>query len=62
MQTFGIRALVGKLSMDISSRPSYVESSILSSLRSAEESIDDCRNLVSSYEPHRRLIEPVITP
>ncbi|KAG1748749.1 hypothetical protein EDB19DRAFT_1893793 [Suillus lakei] len=62
MQTIGIRALVGKLSMDISSRPSYVESSALSSLRSAEEFIDGCRNLVSSYEPHRRLIEPVITP
>ncbi|KAG2057895.1 Metallo-dependent hydrolase [Suillus hirtellus] len=62
MQTIGIRALVGKLSMDISSRPSYVESSALSSIHSAEEFIDGCRDLVSSYEPHRRLVEPVITP
>ena len=62
MQTIGIRAFVGKLSMDISSRPTYVESSAISSLRSAEEFIDNCRNLVSSYEPHRRLVEPVITP
>ncbi|KAG1745902.1 Metallo-dependent hydrolase [Suillus paluster] len=62
MQRIGIRALVGKLSMDISSRPSYVEPSALASLRSAEEFIDGCRDLVSSYEPHRRLVEPVITP
>lgn len=62
MQTIGIRALVGKLSMDISSRPSYVEPSALSSLQSAEEFINGCRDLVSSYEPHRRLVEPVITP
>lgn len=62
MQTIGIRAFVGKLSMDISSRPSYVEPSALSSIHSAEEFIDGCRDLVSSYEPHRRLIEPVITP
>lgn len=62
MQTMGIRAFVGKLSMDISSRPTYKESSAESSLRSAEEFIDSCRNLVSSYEPHRRLVEPVITP
>ncbi|KAG0704228.1 Metallo-dependent hydrolase [Suillus ampliporus] len=62
MQKIGIRALVGKLSMDISSRPSYVEPSALASLRSAEEFIDGCRDLVSSYEPHRRLVEPVITP
>ncbi|OAX38768.1 Metallo-dependent hydrolase [Rhizopogon vinicolor AM-OR11-026] len=62
MQTVGIRAFVGKLSMDISSRPTYIEPSATSSLRSAEEFIDGCRNLVSSYEPHRRLVEPVITP
>lgn len=62
MQTIGIRAFVGKLSMDISSRPTYKEPSAESSLRSAEEFINSCRDLVSSYEPHRRLVEPVITP
>ncbi|KAH7908832.1 Metallo-dependent hydrolase [Hygrophoropsis aurantiaca] len=62
MQNAGIRAFVGKLSMDISSRPSYVESSSEDSLASAQKFVAECRNLVSQFPPHRRLVEPVITP
>ncbi|KAG7440824.1 Metallo-dependent hydrolase [Guyanagaster necrorhizus] len=58
MHKAGIRAFVGKLSMDQSSRPSYVE-------ESADNSLDAARSFVgkmkSVYDiPH--LVEPVITP
>ncbi|KAH7919244.1 Metallo-dependent hydrolase [Leucogyrophana mollusca] len=62
MQNAGIRAFVGKLSMDVSSRPSYIESSVEDSLSSAQSFINECRGLVSQLPPHRRLVEPVITP
>ena len=62
MQAAGIRAFVGKLSMDISSRPSYVEASATAALSSAESFVEKCRALVSHLPEHRRLVEPVITP
>ena len=62
MQSAGIRAFVGKLSMDISSRPSYVEASAEHSLFAATSFVEKCRSLVSHLPAHRRLIEPVITP
>lgn len=46
MQRSGIRAFVGKLSMDKSTRPTYKEES----------------TQVSIHPEHRRLVEPVVTP
>ncbi|KAF9241173.1 Metallo-dependent hydrolase [Melanogaster broomeanus] len=62
MQDAGVRAFVGKLSMDKSSRPTYKESSADSSLRSAEDFIHRCKASVAEVIEHQRLIEPVITP
>ncbi|KAF8630006.1 hypothetical protein AX15_003155 [Amanita polypyramis BW_CC] len=62
MQNAGLRAFVGKLSMDISSRPSYVEPSTHSSLASAASFITRCHELVHHLPAHRRLVEPVLTP
>jgi len=62
MQMAGIKAFVGKLSMDISSRPSYVEASAQDALSSMESFVEKCRALVSHLPEHRRLVEPVITP
>ncbi|KAJ7644016.1 hypothetical protein FB45DRAFT_975646 [Roridomyces roridus] len=62
MQAFGIRAFVGKLSMDISSRPSYVEPSAEDSLKAAQSFITKCRDLTSTFPVHERLVEPVVTP
>lgn len=62
MQTAGIRAFVGKLSMDISSRPTYVEPSAKASLAAAKSFAENCRHLVSHLPAHRQLIDPVITP
>ncbi|KAF8585086.1 Metallo-dependent hydrolase [Ramaria rubella] len=61
-QDSGIRAFVGKLSMDISTRPSYVESSAEASANSARNFIRDCKDLVSHLPAHKRLVQPVITP
>lgn len=61
-QKAGVRAFVGKLSMDISSRPTYIEPSSSSSLSSARSFIDRCRSSVSHLPTHERLVEPVITP
>lgn len=58
----GIRAFVGKLSMDISSRPSYVETSSSDALSAVKSFAENCRALVSQLPEHKRLIEPVITP
>lgn len=58
MHKAGIRAFVGKLSMDQSSRPSYVEASAESSLDAARSFVDKIK---SKYAPSG-LIEPVITP
>ncbi|KAG8892786.1 hypothetical protein FRB99_002439, partial [Tulasnella sp. 403] len=62
MQTKGLRAHVGKLSMDISSRPSYVESPTSASLSSAQSFISRCRSSIASLPEHLRLVQPVITP
>jgi guanine deaminase len=62
MQNAGIRAFVGKLSMDISTRPTYVETSATSSLDSAKSFVSRCRALVETVQPHERLVEPVLTP
>ena len=62
MQEAGVRAFVGKLSMDLSSRPSYVESSAESSVISAASFAEKCSSLVSHLPLERRLVEPVITP
>ncbi|KAG9315755.1 hypothetical protein JVU11DRAFT_3404 [Chiua virens] len=62
MQNAGVRAFVGKLSMDKSSRPTYQESGAEESYRSAEEFIQRCRASTAALDSHQRLAEPVITP
>ncbi|KZP31446.1 Metallo-dependent hydrolase [Athelia psychrophila] len=62
MQQAGLRAFVGKLSMDISSRPSYVEQSAKESLAAAESFASKCGAMMAHLPAHRRLVEPVITP
>jgi guanine deaminase len=62
MQRIGIRAFVGKLSMDISTRPTYVESTHSESIASASSFIDRVRALTSHLPDHARLVEPVLTP
>ncbi|KAF9451970.1 Metallo-dependent hydrolase [Macrolepiota fuliginosa MF-IS2] len=62
MQNAGIRAFVGKLSMDISSRRTYVEPSAQASLDSAESFVSRCRALTQELAPHERRVEPVLTP
>ncbi|KAJ7677483.1 hypothetical protein B0H17DRAFT_944950 [Mycena rosella] len=62
MQKAGLRAFVGKLSMDISSRPSYMESSAQTSLQAAHSFVEKCRDLTASLPTHERLVEPVLTP
>lgn len=61
-QNAGVRAFVGKLHMDISSRPSYVEASTQTSVDAARSFISRCQALVSDRPPHTRLVQPVITP
>ncbi|KAF6756928.1 hypothetical protein DFP72DRAFT_892737 [Ephemerocybe angulata] len=57
----GIRARVGKLSMDISSRPTYVEASAEASLEAARGfALDSCALL--AQQTGKSLIEPVLTP
>lgn len=62
MQTAGIRAFVGKLSMDISSRKSYVEASAQKAMISCESFVEKCFALGAHLPVHKRLVEPVITP
>ena len=62
MQKAGIRAFIGKLSMDKSSRLTYNETSAEASLQSAKTFVVRCRALVENLQPHERLIEPVLTP
>ncbi|KAF9221614.1 Metallo-dependent hydrolase [Gyrodon lividus] len=62
MQDAGVRAFVGKLSMDKSSRPTYQECSAEHSLKSAEDFIQRCKASVAEFTEHQRLVEPVITP
>ncbi|EDR13170.1 uncharacterized protein LACBIDRAFT_188306 [Laccaria bicolor S238N-H82] len=62
MQSAGVRAFVGKLSMDTSSRPTYVEASAEASLSSAKSFVHKCRHMMEQLPPHQRRIEPVLTP
>ncbi|THH06194.1 hypothetical protein EW145_g4251 [Phellinidium pouzarii] len=62
MQSAGIRAFIGKLSMDISSRKTYKEASAADALDSAKSFVKDARSSVAHLPPHERLIEPVLTP
>ncbi|KAF9783426.1 hypothetical protein BJ322DRAFT_1008461 [Thelephora terrestris] len=60
MKEAGLRAFIGKLSMDTSSRPSYVEASAQASLDSAISFVERCYALDEAKGP--RLIEPILTP
>jgi guanine deaminase len=60
MKEAGLRAFIGKLSMDTSSRPSYVEPSAQASLDSAISFVEKCYALDEERGP--RLIEPILTP
>lgn len=76
MQAAGLRAFVGKLSMDIDiSSPqdhsgetgtaaanTYIEPSARESLESAKSFIKRCQNLTAHLPPSHRLVEPVLTP
>ncbi|KAJ7069647.1 hypothetical protein C8F01DRAFT_1207243 [Mycena amicta] len=62
MKTAGLRAFVGKLSMDALSKPSYIESSAQASLQAAQSFAEKCRAMNSTLHPHEHLIEPVLTP
>lgn len=62
MQRSGIRAFIGKLSMDISTRPTYVEPTHTESIASARSFIDRVRALTAHLPDHERLVEPVLTP
>jgi guanine deaminase len=62
MQKAGLRAFVGKLSMDTSTRPTYVESSTSTSISALTSSVDKCYKITERHPPYRRLVEPVITP
>ena len=60
MKETGLRVFIGKLSMDTSSRPSYVEPSAQASLDSAIAFVEKCYVLDEAKGP--RLIEPILTP
>jgi len=62
MLSAGTRAYVGKLSMDISTRPTYVEPSTEASLQAASTFADRCLSLGEKLPAHKRLIEPILTP
>ncbi|KAH7870908.1 Metallo-dependent hydrolase [Lentinula edodes] len=63
MQSTGIRAYVGKVSMDISSRPSYIEASSSAAVDAARafgEKLEQTYSVTSQSRPS--LVHPVITP
>ncbi|KAG6843367.1 hypothetical protein H0H87_005352, partial [Tephrocybe sp. NHM501043] len=64
MQRAGIRAFVGKLSMDIdiASRPTYIEASASAALAAAASFVSSCRALTAHLPEHARLVHPVLTP
>ncbi|KAF7298876.1 Amidohydro-rel domain-containing protein [Mycena indigotica] len=62
MKTAGLRAFVGKLSMDMLSKPSYIEPSADASIRAAQSFAEKCMAMNSSSHPHEHLLEPVLTP
>lgn len=47
--------------MDLSSRATYREDST-SALEAVEKFVHECNKLVAGLPPHKRLIQPVITP
>ena len=61
-QSAGLRGFIGKLSMDKSSRSTYVEASSDESLSAAEGFIHSCRDLVKALPQDKQLVEPVLTP
>lgn len=62
MMKAGIRAFVGKLSMDKSSRPTYMEVSADASLSAATTFVDKCLALNDNLPAYLHLVEPVLTP
>ncbi|KAH8104529.1 hypothetical protein BXZ70DRAFT_967799 [Cristinia sonorae] len=62
MLSRGLRAYVGKLSMDISSRPTYKEASAQDSLTNAMSFVNNCRALCSDLPETLRTVEPILTP
>ena len=62
MMDAGIRAFVGKLSMDISSRPTYKEASAKDALAAVSSFASKCAALNDQLSPHMALVEPVLTP
>jgi len=60
MKEAGLRAFIGKLSMDSFSRPSYIEPSAQASLDSAASFVEKCYAVDEAMGP--RLIEPILTP
>lgn len=62
MREAGIRAFVGKLSMDQSSRQSYMEASADAAIDSVKSFIHNCNALEAQLAPHEKLIEPVLAP
>jgi guanine deaminase len=62
MQSAGLRAFVGKLSMDRSSIPEYSERTSEAALAAAEDFIGRMNELTQMLPLHRRLVEPVLTP
>lgn len=63
----GLRAFVGKLSMDVSSRPSYKETSAEAALEAAQDFCRRCQDwgkdpFESDESTSIRLVEPVLTP
>lgn len=68
MQAAGIRAFVGKLSMDIditspeSTTKTYVEPSARAALETARSFVGHCRGIAAHLPVSQRLVEPVLTP
>ena len=62
MMNAGIRAFVGKLSMDKSTRPTYMEPSADASLAAVSSFVGKCIGLNDDLPEHMHLIHPVLTP
>ncbi|KAK4703804.1 guanine deaminase, partial [Phenoliferia sp. Uapishka_3] len=60
-QDAGIRAHIGKVAMDLNGHESYIETTA-EALSRTSEFITAMEALTAPLEPHRRLVEPVITP
>jgi len=68
MQSAGLRAFVGKLSMDIditapeSLTKTYVEGSATKALDAARAFVQHCGEIGANLPESQRLVEPVLTP